>query len=111
MSTKTSHTNIYRLTPENYFASKKVLTSYGYVMVRYQNWLIPFYTKIAVVTLFYSFLKIYSTSASDILRKAFYCHYLQNDKVLCKSVDIVSKVPRPFNMLFHHKRLSYFFGQ
>ena len=34
-------------------------------------------TKIIFVTLFYSFLKNYSTSASIILKEAFYYHYLQ----------------------------------
>ena len=34
-------------------------------------------TKIIFNTLFYSFLKNYSTSASNILREAFYHNYLQ----------------------------------
>ena len=37
--------------------------------------------------LFYPFLEIYSTSASNILREAFYCHYLQTVWVWCKSVN------------------------
>ena len=45
------------------------------------NWLICLHaqteTQISFVTLLYSFLKNYSTSASNTLREAFYHHYLQ----------------------------------
>ena len=34
-------------------------------------------TKIIFMTLFYSFLKNYSTSATNIFREALYYHYLQ----------------------------------
>ena len=58
-------------------------------------------TKIIFMTMFYSFFKNYSTSASKLFREAFYHHYLQTVKVKCKSVDIVfvvrQKVHRPFN--------------
>ena len=57
-------------------------------------------TKIIFMTV-YSFLKNYSTSASNIFREAFYHNYLHTVLVVwCKSVDIVffvlQKVPRPF---------------
>ena len=52
---------------------------------------------------FYSFLKNYSTSASNILRWAFFHHYLQTVQGLFKSVDIVfcvlQKVPDPLKTL------------
>ena len=54
-------------------------------------------TKIIDVTLFYSFL----TSVSNILRDAFYYHYLQTVEVLCKSMDILKKYPNPLNALLN----------
>ena len=54
------------------------------------------------MTLFYSSLKKYNTSARNIFREAFYYHYLQTVKVKCKSVDVVflvlQKVHRPIKI-------------
>ena len=39
------------------------------------------------LTFFHSFLKNYNTTAGNILREAFNCHYLQTVEVQCNSVD------------------------
>ena len=49
------------------------------------------------MTLFYSFLKNYSTSASNIFREAFYCKFNVNLWTLC---FVLQKVPKSFKQRF-----------